>query len=64
MQPNVDPYTDKFNVGHEKQLDEFITLAKTELTEETQLLIGPETALLEGIWENKFEVTYSVRKFS
>jgi len=62
VQPNIDPYTDKFNVGHEKQLYEFIALAKTELTEETQLLIGPETALLEEIWENKFEATYSVRK--
>ena len=63
LQPNVDPYTDKFNVGYEKQLDEFITLAKTKLSEETQLLVGPETALLEEIWENKFEATYSVRKF-
>ena len=62
VQPNIDPYTDKFNVGHEEQLYEFIALAKTELTEETQLLIGPETALLEEIWENKFEATYSVRK--
>lgn len=63
VQPNIDPYTDKFNVGYEKQLDDFIALAKTELTQETQLLIGPETALLERIWENKLEATYSVRKF-
>ena len=55
VQPNVDPYADKFNVGYEKQLDEFIALAKTKLTEEIQLLVGPETALLEEIWENKFE---------
>ena len=63
VQPNIDPYTDKFNVGYEKQLADFITLSKTKLTAETQLLIGPETALLEGIWENKLEATYSVRKF-
>lgn len=62
VQPNVDPYTDKFNVGYKQQLDDFIELAKTKLTQETQLLVGPETALLEGIWENKFEVSYSVRK--
>jgi apolipoprotein N-acyltransferase len=63
VQPNVDPYTDKFSVGYEQQLTDFIALAKTELTQETKLLIGPETALLEGIWENKLEATYSVRKF-
>ncbi len=63
VQPNVDPYTDKFSVGYEQQLADFIALAKTELTQETKLLIGPETALLEGIWENRFEATYSVRQF-
>ncbi len=63
VQPNVDPYTDKFNVGFQQQLTEFIALAKTKLTQETALLIGPETALLEGIWENKIEATYSVKVF-
>ena len=38
-------------------------LARLNLTQETQLLLGPETALLEGIWENKIEATYSVRAF-
>ncbi|CAI8339123.1 MAG: Apolipoprotein N-acyltransferase [Cryomorphaceae bacterium] len=63
VQPNVDPYTDKFNVGYEQQLADFIVLAKTKLTQNTALLIGPETALQEGIWENKLEVSYSVRAF-
>ena len=63
VQPNVDPYTDKFNLGYEQQLADFIVLAKTKLTQSTQLLIGPETALQEGIWENKLEATYSVRAF-
>ena len=63
VQPNVDPYTDKFNVGYEHQLADFIVLAKTKLTQNTVLLIGPETALQEGIWENKLEVSYSVRAF-
>ena len=63
VQPNIDPYTDKFNVGYKKQLDDFIALAKTELSQETELLVGPETALLEEIWENKIEANYSVRAF-
>ena len=63
VQPNVDPYTDKFAVGYEQQLADFIALAKTKLTQETELLVGPETALQEGIWENKIEATYSIRAF-
>ena len=63
VQPNIDPYTDKFNVGYEQQLANFIALSRLNLTQETQFLVGPETALLEGIWENKLEATYSVRSF-
>ena len=63
VQPNVDPYTDKFNIGYATQLDKFIVLAKNKLTQETDLLLGPETALLEDIWENKIEATYSLSKF-
>ena len=63
VQPNIDPYTDKFSVGYEQQLADFIALAKTKLNQETDLLVGPETALQEGIWENKIEATYSVREF-
>jgi len=63
IQPNVDPYTDKFNVGYKQQLADFIALSKTKLNQETDLLVGPETALLEGIWENKIEAAYSIRAF-
>lgn len=62
VQPNISN-TDKFKIGYEQeQLDEFILLAKTKLTQETELLLGPETALLEMIWENKIEASYSIRK--
>ena len=63
VQPNVDTDTDKFNIGYEQQLADFMFLAKTKLTQNTALLIGPETALQEEIWENKIEATYSVRVF-
>lgn len=62
-QPNVNPYIDKFSKAYKDQLADFIALVKTKLTKETQLLLAPETALLEGIWENKLESTYSVRIF-
>ena len=64
VQPNIDPYTDKFNISFEKQLDEFIALARTEITDKTQLLIGPETVLQQGIWENRKSINgdaYSIK---
>ncbi|MDC0249333.1 apolipoprotein N-acyltransferase [Flavobacteriales bacterium] len=63
IQPNVNPYTDKFNVGYEQQLTNFLVLAKSKLSQETELLIGPETALQEEVWENRIEATYSIRAF-
>ena len=60
VQPNINPYYDKFTKGYKDQLFDFIELAESKITRSTQLLIGPETALLEGLWENKFEDTYSV----
>ena len=61
VQPNIDPYFDKFSRGYKEQLTDFIALAKANIKKETQLLLAPETALLEGIWENKINAAYRVR---
>ena len=63
VQPNVDPYIDKFSEGYRNQLVDLINLAKTKLSLKTHLLLAPETALLEEIWENNIDDTYSVRAF-
>ena len=47
--------------GYKEQLTDFIALVKANIKKETQLLLAPETALLEGLWENKIDATYSVR---
>tara|TARA_B100001250_G_scaffold74574_1_gene60940 strand:+ start:11953 stop:13509 length:1557 start_codon:yes stop_codon:yes gene_type:complete len=63
LQPNIDPYTEKFDISFSDQLEDLIALAKKGLTEETDLLIGPETGLLEAIWEssnNRYDKTYSI----
>ena len=43
-----------------KQLDDFIKLSKTNITENTNLLLGPETVLQEMIWENKIDTYFKV----
>ena len=62
VQPNVDPYFDKFSRNPQQQLDDFIKLSKTKITENTNLLLGPETVLQEMIWENKIDNAQSIIK--
>ena len=60
VQPNVDPYKEKFSVSFTEQLNDFIVLAKTKLDSNTNLLVGPETALQEAIWESKVNYAESI----
>lgn len=49
-------------MGYQQQLKDFIDLAKTKIDSTTDLLIGPETALLESLWESKIEYSYSLKE--
>lgn len=60
VQPNVDPYKEKFSLSFTEQLNDFIVLAKTKLDTNTNLLVGPETALQEAIWESKVNYAESI----
>jgi apolipoprotein N-acyltransferase len=61
VQPNIDPYNEKFSGSEEAQLTKFITLARSMVDEKTDYLIGPETALPSGIWEEEMQHSYSIR---
>ena len=53
IQPNLDPYTDKFNPeNEEKHLEEFFSTADSILQkQEFDLIFGPETMILQAINE-------------
>ena len=54
VQPNIDPYFEKFDgLSSLEQLEKFIALAEPELDSTVDYLIGPETAIVDGLWENK-----------
>ena len=64
VQPNIEPYTEKFNIPAYIQLLDFIELAEQKLVKETDLLIGPETALVgPPIDEDKLESNYQIQVF-
>jgi len=54
LQPNVDPYNEQFKVPKDSLVHRLTSLAKTKLDQETQLLVGPESALRGSMWENSF----------
>jgi apolipoprotein N-acyltransferase len=65
VQPNIDPYNEKFTTAPSDQIKKMIDLAKTKLTPTTDYLIFPETAIPESHWEHEFEqllITDELRK--
>ncbi len=66
IQPNVDPYNEKFNGNSADQLAQLLRLGASAADSSTEYMLGPETALADGIWESNIEQDKSVqtiRKF-
>jgi len=51
VQPNIDPYNEKFNGTGDEQLARMLQLASTVIDSTTDFAVFPETALPDGIWE-------------
>ncbi|MFD2719408.1 apolipoprotein N-acyltransferase [Hymenobacter monticola] len=67
VQPNLDPYVEKFEGGaqfvpYDEQLTRLLKLSEQKLTPETRLIIWPETALEEPYWENTIESNPKIRR--
>lgn len=60
VQPNVDPYNEKFNGSFKEQVQKMLELAETQIDSNTACVAFPETALTENLWENNLEKTYSI----
>lgn len=54
VQPNIDPYTEKFDVGSaDKQLQKLVDLSEKYIDSNTLLVLWPETAMPVGEWQEK-----------
>ncbi|MBO2008293.1 apolipoprotein N-acyltransferase [Hymenobacter negativus] len=67
IQPNFDPYVEKFEGGpkfipYEEQLTRMLQLSEQHLTPQTRLVLWPETALEEAVWENTIETNPKIRR--
>ncbi|MDR1226194.1 MAG: apolipoprotein N-acyltransferase [Prevotellaceae bacterium] len=67
LQPNIDPYTEKFNKrNYHQQRNIILALADSSLTVETDYVIAPETAFEGSMWENtlaQHHIVLRLRKF-
>lgn len=62
IQPNIDPYNDKFgNMTEAEQVDQIISLAKKEITSSTKYVVAPETAIPRGFLEPEIENNYGIQ---
>lgn len=55
VQPNIDPYNEKFIGSPEDQLRKMLVLAAQKVDNETEYVLFPETAIPNLVWENKLE---------
>lgn len=61
VQPNIDPYYEKFDaLTSEQQLARLLKLARLKTDANTSLLVGPETAIPEGVWEDMLDESRSI----
>ncbi len=56
LQPNVNPYTEKFSgLSSEDQISRLVSLAESKITDSTDLVLAPETAL-PPLWEDSLVI--------
>ena len=61
VQPNIDPYKDKFGgMTEAQQVDRILSLAKKKMTSTTGFIVAPETAIPRGCTEDALDENYGV----
>ncbi|MGE0089546.1 MAG: apolipoprotein N-acyltransferase [Bacteroidales bacterium] len=62
IQPNIDPYNDKFSgMSHLEQLNIILHLADSITDKNTDYVVGPETALDNYIWINNLSDNLTIK---
>lgn len=63
IQPNIDPYNDKFGgLSPDRQMDIILHLADSLTTDSTDYVVVPETAINDNVWENDIALNRSIRR--
>ncbi|OBX25330.1 apolipoprotein N-acyltransferase [Gelidibacter algens] len=62
LQPNIDPYSEKYNVPNEAIADLLLQLTNNEITEHTDLVVAPETVFADNVKISQLKDAYFKRK--
>ncbi|TDU34433.1 apolipoprotein N-acyltransferase [Gelidibacter sediminis] len=62
LQPNIDPYSEKYNVPNEAIADLLLQLTDTKITDQTDLVVAPETVFADNVKIHQLEDMYFKRK--
>jgi apolipoprotein N-acyltransferase len=54
LQPNIDPYSEKYNLSNDAIADLLLNLSREELTPNTALILAPETVFADNVRLNQF----------
>ncbi len=61
IQPNIDPYNEQYTLTPETILNRNLELAAKKITDSTDFLVFPESAIQEDIWEEWLNRSTSLR---
>jgi apolipoprotein N-acyltransferase len=63
VQPNIDPYNEKFYLDYQSQFIKALRLARPKITEHTDYLVLPETFITDDINESQLDHDASIQWF-
>lgn len=59
LQPNTDPYTEKYHQSHEKIADELLELTQSKISKDVDFVLAPETVFSNTVTLEQFQNTKS-----
>lgn len=63
IQPNIDPYNEKFHgIPESEQIDRMVRLSLDQTNDKTRVILWPETAFPTPCWEHEFDYLYGVEE--
>lgn len=60
VQPNLDPYSEQYNINPVKATEQILIMADQKITEKTKLIVSPESMIQEYVWEHRLSESPSV----
>ncbi len=61
VQPNIDPYSEQYNILPTEATLKMLQLAQQKITPETRLIVTPESMIQEYVWEDQVPYSPSIQ---